>query len=249
MRLLLLATVFSAGAVALGFGYYKGHQAAAEAESLRLLEPIVGERLDAAPVASAEALAASTASLEGGNTAPDGSLIGIDDEPTYGAVSGAIGGLGYGGGHGRVETLAGDLPEGVEWIDFPRLALPDYAGEPTFDDEPRPTKEEIFPPEILALDGQKIALDGFMMPIDWVAGSREVSAFILSPYPPGCHFGNIPRQDEYIESTVIDEAGVPWLAYRAIRVIGTLHVGEQIDEYGYVVNIYRIDVESVESLW
>ena len=63
MRLLTLASVFSAGAVALGFGYYRGHQSAAEAENLRLLEPIVGELLDS-PVTTEVGDV-----TEGGNTA------------------------------------------------------------------------------------------------------------------------------------------------------------------------------------
>ena len=252
MRTLLFGIVFSSGAVALGYGYWQSHQAAAEQDQLASLEPIIGDLLDS-PTTAARAEVGDLA--DGGNTAADGSMIGLVNE------SGAAGGAGAASGflgdpsaagfssHGRVETEGADVGEGIEWIDFDRLAVPDYSGEPTFDDEARPAREDIFPEGVLALDGERVAIDGFMMPIDWVPGSREVAAFILSPYPPGCHFGNVPRMDEYIEATVQDEAGAPWLAYRAIRVIGTLEVGEEIDDYGYVMSIYRLDVESVESLW
>lgn len=142
----------------------------------------------------------------------------------------------------------------IHRIGFDRLALPEYDGTPSLAGEPRRPKEELFDPEILALDGQRIALDGYMMPIGWVPGGREVAAFILSPYVPGCAGevdGNavyVPAMDAYVEATVKDEVGVPWLAYRCIRVVGTLRVGEELDEYGYVTSVYRLDVESVEQL-
>ncbi len=243
MRTFLFGLVFSSGAAALGFGYWQNHQAAAEQDQLASLEPIVGDLLDA-PIAAGPAGVGDLA--EGGNTAADGSMIGLVNESGASGGDDSVSGF---SGHGRVETEGADVGEGIEWVDFDRLAIPDYSGEPTFDDEARPAREDIFPEEILALDGQRVAIDGFMMPIDWVPGSREVAAFILSPYPPGCHFGNVPRMDEYIEATVEGEAGVPWLAYRAIRVIGTLEVGEEIDDYGYVMSIYRLNVESVDTLW
>lgn len=244
MRYLILTIVLGLTALT-GMGYLRSHKAAAQAENLARLEPIVGELLDG-PLATTTA-ATGVGDLDaGGNTAADGSMI-VDS-------GAAVDGLGYGssaggmGMHGRVESNAdGQLEEGVEWVDFDRLAMPDYAGEPTFDDEPRPAREEIFPADILALDGQRIALDGFMMPLDFK--ERKVTAFILSPYPPGCHFGGMPRLDEWVDSTVTNPDGVEWLAYRAIRVIGTLEIGEQIDDYGYVTSIYRMAAERVEQLW
>ena len=243
MRLLLLGFGLSGLTLVLAAGYWSSHSGAGQAEVTRSLEPVEGQALDAPVTRETTVAVADTAASDdigdplpdgGGNTAPDGSMI------TSGQAGGSL-------QHGRIDSIAGTVPEGVEWVDFPRLALPDYVGEPTFDDEPRPAAEDIFPPEILALDGKQVAIDGFMMPLDFK--ERQVTAFILSPYPPGCHFGGMPRLDEWVDSTVLDEEGVPWLAYRAIRVTGTLHVGEQIDEYGYVTSIYRLDAERVEKLW
>ena len=149
-----------------------------------------------------------------------------------------------------METSAGDVPEGVTWIDFASIEVPDYVGEATLDDEPRPAPEDIFPASVLELDGQRVALDGFMNPIAWVPGARRaVSAFIFSPYPAGCHFGSLPRMDQFIEANAMDEDGLPFFPFRAIRTIGTLRVGEEVDDYGYVMSIFRLEVESVEQLW
>ena len=141
----------------------------------------------------------------------------------------------------------------IHRISFDQLALPGYSGKPSLAGEPRSPKEELFSPEILELDGQRVALEGYMMPIDWVPDGRKVAAFILSPYMPGC--GNeenenrgvyVPSMDAYVQATVESEAGVPWDAYRCIEVVGTLDVGEELDDYGYVTSAYRLGVESVE---
>ncbi len=140
----------------------------------------------------------------------------------------------------------------VHRISFDRLALPAYRAEPSLAGQPRSPKEELFNPEILDLDGQRVALEGYMFPIDWVPDSREVATFILSPYPPGCGGEDedsgvyAPTMDAYVQATVESTAGVPWHAYRCIDVVGTFDVGEELDDYGYVISVYRLDVESVE---
>lgn len=168
------------------------------------------------------------------------------------AAAGALAGTGAGDvmSHGRVEDAgpaAGmpPLPDGVIPIDYSTVALPDYEMTTSGSGEPLPN-DEVFPPEILALEGERIALMGFMLPGDWDPDNRKLSDFIVSPVPPGCHFGTMPRADEWIEADAADIGGVEFLAYRIVRVIGTLRMGEEYDEWGFLMSLYRIEVERVD---
>ena len=140
------------------------------------------------------------------------------------------------------------LIDGASLVTYDDVALPDYDSTPTFDDEARKSSEEIFPEQILGLDGEKVAMDGFMLPLDFE--NKAITAFVLNPYPPGCCYGGaMPRMDEWIEVEVEDPEGCPYYAYRVVRVTGTLEVGEVIDAYGYVTSVYRIQADDVTCLW
>ena len=182
----------------------------------------------------------------------------VDDFST--ATSGpSLGGALAGGGFGlglteeHAAIMAGEIegPEvdaDTQRISFETLSVPDYRGEPYFDDADLKEASEIFTPELLALDGQKVALDGFMNPLDFEG--REVVSFLMSPYPPGCCFTGMPRYDELVDSYSTTEGETfKWYPYRALRATGILRVGEQLDEYGYVLSIYRLEVEKLEPLW
>jgi hypothetical protein len=251
MRTLL--TLLGSGSLTLWLGasYWNAHLAGQPSET-EVLGPIRGEMLD--PLAGLEPAPAPTASPVASVPAPstpDPLAAGAPSEPAPELDPKLLAGLGARQlDHvplGELELNAPELEPGVKLLTFQDLYLPDYTGEPDFDAEVRPTTEDIFPPEILALDGQRVALDGFMQPLDFKG--RQVIAFVLSPLPPGCCFGAIPRMDEYLEATVIDESGIPYYGARPIRAIGTLEVGEALDEYGYVTSIYRLDVERVDKLW
>ena len=139
------------------------------------------------------------------------------------------------------------LIDGASLVTYDDVALPDYDSTPTFDDEARKSSEEIFPDRILGLDGEKVAMDGFMLPLDFE--NKAITAFVLNPYPPGCCYGGaMPRMDEWIEVEVEDPDGCPYYAYRVVRVTGTLEVGEVIDAYGYVTSVYRIQADDVTCL-
>jgi hypothetical protein len=140
------------------------------------------------------------------------------------------------------------LIDGARLVTYEDVALPDYDSTPTFDDEARQSSEEIFPDEILALDGVKVAMDGFMLPLDFE--NKAITSFVLNPYPPGCCYGGaMPRMDEWVEVDILDPGGCPYYAYRVVRVTGTLQVGEVIDAYGYVTSVYRIKADDVTCLW
>ena len=103
-----------------------------------------------------------------------------------------------------------------------------------------------FPEEVLALDGERIALEGYKQPLSF--NGNKVASFVLSPYPPGCCFGGMPGLDEWVEVEVAGD-GVDYFAYRVIRVTGELEVGEELDDWGYVASLYRMNSDKVEKLW
>lgn len=154
--------------------------------------------------------------------------------------------------HGKVQDLSdqlrfAELREGVRAIEYSDIALPDYEARISKDGVARPN-EEIFPPEVLELDGQEIALPGFMVPLEWTEDNRFAKRVILSPYPLNCHFGTVPRADEWIEVDATAMGGTPFIAYRVVRVTGKLELGEVYDEYGFLMSLYRIEASAVDEV-
>jgi hypothetical protein len=145
-------------------------------------------------------------------------------------------------------SAGSDLPleEGVELLAFDDLMLPDYVQPAVLDDDEE-RDGDLFPPEVLAYHGQRVALEGYMQPLEF--NGNSVVSFVLSPYPPGCCFGGMPGLDEWVDVRTSDPEGVQYLAYRVIRVTGTLEVGEVLDDWGYVSSLYRMETDKVEKLW
>lgn len=172
---------------------------------------------------------------------------GFGPDPLVGEFDPAMmAGLGLDGHMGKVEPSDVPLPEGTVLLTWEDLAMPDYE-PPTPFAEDTYTKEEIFPAEILAHDGQVRAFEGFMQPIAWKGD--KVTEFLLSPYPPGCCFGGMPGFDEWIDVEIQDPDGIEYHGMRTIRVTGTFAVGENYDDYGYVYSIFLVKADTVERLW
>jgi hypothetical protein len=214
-----------------------------------------GASLIAGPEAATEVAVVEAGPASNPFAADTGGFVDDFSSASSGPALGAGGGFGMGTGltQEHAAIMAGEvegppLDPDTQHISFERLSVPDYEGEPYFDDAEQKPSEEIFPPELLALDGQKVALDGFMNPLDFEG--REVVSFLLSPYPPGCCFTGMPRYDELVDAMSATEGETfQWYPYRALRATGVLRVGEQLDEYGYVLSIYRLEVEKLEPLW
>ncbi len=153
---------------------------------------------------------------------------------------------GHGSGHGVTSAPpAENLQEGTSFITFEDVAFPEY--EPP---ELREVEDEVlelseFPEAVLKLNGTEVAMDGYMVPVDFE--DRKVTSFILSRYLPGCCFGVMPMMDEWIEVEVLEEEGVDYFPFQIVRVTGEFEVGEVLDDYGYVRSIYRIQAEKVEE--
>ena len=98
--------------------------------------------------------------------------------------------------------------------------------------------------KILALDGRKVALAGYLMP---VADYEDIHEFLLVESIWTCCFGEAPAVNRVVIVTIpADRPGIP-LYQDAILVHGVLDVGVEEDE-GWVTSVYRMSADSVETL-
>lgn len=99
--------------------------------------------------------------------------------------------------------------------------------------------EEIeFPDRIRALDGEKVALTGYMIPLLW--NENRVPHFMLVRDLLQCCFGGSPEPDEWIDVQMVGKGTTYW-AYVPVVVRGTFRVAGQADEAGYATGAFAID--------
>lgn len=110
---------------------------------------------------------------------------------------------------------------------------------------PTPTKvaNPPIPTEVKSLDGQRIAIFGTTMPLNYKSGA--VTEFILAVSEDACEFGATPRINEWIavkmvagKKAMVQASGEAW-------VRGVFHIKEMV-ENGKVVQLYSIDADSVQ---
>ncbi len=150
-----------------------------------------------------------------------------------------------------VFTPLDDLPElvekdGVTKVSMGHLAFPSYRPPDPRGGEEADSREVAFPGHIQALDGKRVSVRGFMIPIEFE--EDKVRTFILTSNVLSCCFGAMPAMDEWVDVEVVADEGANYVNFRVIEVEGTLHVGEQIDDYGYVLCIYRLEADKVTEL-
>jgi hypothetical protein len=103
---------------------------------------------------------------------------------------------------------------GVSW------ALLESTGETTRKDaEGYIRAKPVFPPAVKALDGKRIRVAGFMMPLE---NATKQSHFVLLAYPPGCPFHMHAGPDQFIE--VKASTAFPVEIEKAITVEGILEL-------------------------
>ena len=95
-----------------------------------------------------------------------------------------------------------------------------------------------FPDRIRALDGQKVALTGYMIPLRW--DENRVPHFMLVRDLLQCCFGGSPEPDEWVDVNMVGEGTTYW-AYVPVVVRGTFRLAGQSDEAGYATGAFSID--------
>jgi hypothetical protein len=110
---------------------------------------------------------------------------------------------------------------GVSW------ALLESAGETTRKDEQGYLRARpVFPAAVQALNGRRVKIAGFMMPLENASRQRH---FVLLAYPPGCPFHLHAGPDQFVE--VKATTAFPVEIEQAIVVEGVLELTGQ-DESG-----------------
>jgi hypothetical protein len=129
-----------------------------------------------------------------------------------------------------------ELAGGYLKADFDKLAgfpfdVPAGAGA-------KPPADQI-PAGIRALDGRKVRVTGFMLPVKLEGGL--VKEFLLVANPMLCCYGMVPKINEWVVVRMTG-AGVKPLMDIPVEFYGVLRVKETFEE-GYLVNIYTLDGE------
>ncbi|HEY7183387.1 MAG TPA: DUF3299 domain-containing protein [Blastocatellia bacterium] len=116
-----------------------------------------------------------------------------------------------------------------------------YTPEPGGTPDPELVKKSKIPDNIKALSGRKVAINGFMMPIDQNQdGSRE---FVLNGNFDMCGFGGPISINQWIVVKYMGGGRVPY-THLPMSVFGELQVGEEYKD-GWLISIYRMNAKVV----
>ena len=137
--------------------------------------------------------------------------------------------------------------DGVRMLSFDLLASFDY--EVAMDTPQEAVARRWQMPDVIRrLDGQRVEIEGYMLPLDFERG--RVQSFYLNRDTNACCFGIIPPVNEVIRVHLPDKKGVPNYSNIPIIVTGKFRVMESAGEFGFVTSIFRIDADTVEkSTW
>ena len=98
------------------------------------------------------------------------------------------------------------------------------------------------PADVKALDGCKIRLRGYMMPLDQ---AQHITRFALVPSLFSCCFGQPPQIQHTITVATPVQVALEFSADEVV-VDGTLSVNEKKDD-GYIVSIFQIAATSIKT--
>jgi hypothetical protein len=124
-------------------------------------------------------------------------------------------------------------------VGFTQLAGFDY-GAPPDADRSRPVSETV-PPDIQQLDGQRVGVVGFMLPLDF--NGRGVTEFILNASYAMCYFGAPTTPNQFIVVTMKDARRTRFV-HTPIMVFGTLRVAPE-RRNGRIVGLYRLEADGI----
>jgi hypothetical protein len=128
---------------------------------------------------------------------------------------------------------------GDYWLDEPdwkQLADAEYIASLSYDTE--------IPNKVKQLNEKKVAITGFMLPIDVDKG--KVKRFLLLKSTMSCCFGVAPRINEvvYVESS--KKQKIQTVMDTPITVFGKLSVGQQFREDLMLMGVYQLELDEVK---
>ena len=128
---------------------------------------------------------------------------------------------------------------GDYWLDEPdwrQLADAEYIASLSYDTE--------IPDEVKQIDGKKVAITGFMLPIDVDKG--KVKRFLLLKSTMSCCFGVAPRINEVIYVEYPKKQKIQTVMDMPITVFGKLSVGQQFREDLMLMGVYQLELDEVK---
>ncbi len=152
-------------------------------------------------------------------------------------------------GAGPPEPSLADLDRPLEIISgYSKISYSQLAGF-KFRPPPQPIAAARPPPDVLAqvpaairrLDGKKIVLSGYMLPLKLVDGLATEFFFLSSPN--ACCYGIVPEVNEWMLVKMRRE-GLPPIQDVPMFLAGRLQVRARWDE-GYLIGIYDLDGEGL----
>lgn len=108
-----------------------------------------------------------------------------------------------------------------------------------------PDLKKAIPKSIKLLDGKKVKIKGFMVPVTYDK-DYNVTAFLFAPDRNSCCFGKIPNLNGFIFSR--SAVGVKYLKDTVVEVTGTLQTIPRYYKKEECVLIYKMKVDSVKAL-
>jgi len=98
------------------------------------------------------------------------------------------------------------------------------------------------PPEIRDLDGRRIAIRGFVVPVDQEA--EGTNRFVLLNCALACCYGKMPKPNEWIDVTVKGGERISLAIDQPAWAFGRLEVREEIED-GTLVGLYWMEADEV----
>ena len=103
--------------------------------------------------------------------------------------------------------------------------------------------DEQISPQIQAMNGKKVEVEGFMLPLDMSDGNLRT--FMLLKDQMACCFGNIPRLNEWVYVRVPKKKKVSIHQDVPITLFGTLQVGTKF-EGEVLTGIYHLELDQIQ---
>ena len=108
-----------------------------------------------------------------------------------------------------------------------------------------PLLKKVIPEKVKILDGKKVKIKGFMVPVSYNK-KYKVTKFLFAPDQTSCCYGKIPNLNGFIYST--SEKGADYLKDTLIEVTGTIYTTPKFYEAEECVLIYKMDVHSIKKI-
>lgn len=121
-------------------------------------------------------------------------------------------------------------------VGFDRLAGYNYEARAAELTSSGATNSSAIPQPILALNGQEVAIRGFMLPLRFEGGL--VTELLLMRDQSMCCFGVVPNINDWVAVT-LPLPGVKAILDQPVVLFGTLEVGEEFDQE-ILSSIYRM---------